>query len=307
MGRKLINEIGNRYGLLIVIDKTKDKNNKTIWVCKCDCGNLKNVRGSDLRNNKISCCGPGCPLKFTRNANFKDLTGLRFGKLIVISFKCINNNHKSVWHCKCDCGNECDILGAHLINGSTKSCGCLHRIKMQNLLSNDLIGKQFGKLTVIKKTYNKNQHLMWQCKCQCGNIINVYGKDLTSNNVQSCGCIQSSYEMKIYDILKKLKINFKKEQSFPDLISQKKRRLRYDFSIIKNNKIIGLIEFQGDQHFKPIEHFGGEQEFKKRQLHDKMKYEYAIKNNLPLLYLTKDDNLEMKIKQFLNEVEYNEV
>ena len=35
-------------------------------------------------------------------------------------------NHYARWHCKCDCGNECDVLATHLTRGNIKSCGCLN-------------------------------------------------------------------------------------------------------------------------------------------------------------------------------------
>ena len=53
MANQLINELGNRYGLLTVIGSTKDKNNKTVWVCQCDCGNIKILRGHDFYEKEI--------------------------------------------------------------------------------------------------------------------------------------------------------------------------------------------------------------------------------------------------------------
>lgn len=60
-----------------------------------------------------------------------DLTGQKFGKLTVLyriqGIRTKNGVSKPVWHCKCDCGNECDVAGMHLRSGHTKSCGCLHK------------------------------------------------------------------------------------------------------------------------------------------------------------------------------------
>lgn len=64
--------------------------------------------------------------------NRKDLTGERFGKLIVIRFegyKVFNDGHKrSKWFCKCDCGKEITVMGGALTSGNTKSCGCSRHI-----------------------------------------------------------------------------------------------------------------------------------------------------------------------------------
>lgn len=51
----------------------------------------------------------------------KDLTGKRFGKLVVIG----QDTKQYYWLCKCDCGNTTSVNGAKLNNGHTKSCGCL--------------------------------------------------------------------------------------------------------------------------------------------------------------------------------------
>jgi len=56
---------------------------------------------------------------------FIDLTGQRFGKLLVIDRAGINNERKATWRCRCDCGNEHTTIGKSLRNGNTKSCGCL--------------------------------------------------------------------------------------------------------------------------------------------------------------------------------------
>ena len=57
----------------------------------------------------------------------KDITGMRFGRLVAIEPSHISKYGKWVWKCKCDCGNECLALAATLLNGGTKSCGCLNR------------------------------------------------------------------------------------------------------------------------------------------------------------------------------------
>lgn len=58
--------------------------------------------------------------------SIKDMTGLRFGRLTVISPTKKRDAHGVVyWLCKCDCGNDAVVNGTNLRKGSTKSCGCL--------------------------------------------------------------------------------------------------------------------------------------------------------------------------------------
>lgn len=59
-------------------------------------------------------------------AALKDLTGQRFGRLVVLERAENNRYGKTRWKCRCDCGNERVIEGNSLRMGTTKSCGCLH-------------------------------------------------------------------------------------------------------------------------------------------------------------------------------------
>jgi hypothetical protein len=69
---------------------------------------------------------------------YKELTGKRFGKLLVVKLAYVKN-YRSYWHCKCDCGNEC-IVNSHNLGKHTNSCGCIkiERVRMMN-------AKHFGR------------------------------------------------------------------------------------------------------------------------------------------------------------------
>ena len=58
--------------------------------------------------------------------HYKDLTGQRFGKLLVNEIHDRDERGLVVWECQCDCGNIVFVRGTYLINGKTTSCGC-HR------------------------------------------------------------------------------------------------------------------------------------------------------------------------------------
>ena len=124
------NLIGQQFGNLIVIDQDTDyifpSTGRLVprWKCKCECGHVFTVINNNLTNGRI----PKCP-KCKSNA-FKDLTGQKFGKLIVIrrASDYESKDGKEVqWVCKCICGNpeEITVTRSHLITGHTKSCGCL--------------------------------------------------------------------------------------------------------------------------------------------------------------------------------------
>lgn len=52
----------------------------------------------------------------------------------------------------------------------------------------DIMGEKFGKLTVIKRSYNKNHRVRWLCKCECGKETIVDGANLRRGSTKSCGC-----------------------------------------------------------------------------------------------------------------------
>lgn len=57
-------------------------------------------------------------------SRLKDLTGQRFGTLVVQS-RAPNKRSWTMWNCHCDCGKDVIAYSTHLIRGNSKSCGCL--------------------------------------------------------------------------------------------------------------------------------------------------------------------------------------
>jgi hypothetical protein len=117
-----------------------------------------------------------------------DLTGQRFGRLVVLEDSGERLGVRKVigWKCVCDCGNEKIINGFSLKTGSTKSCGCLNI----ELIRKDISNERFGRLVAINPTdERKDGSVIWECLCDCGNFKNVKVKNLTQGDVKSCGCL----------------------------------------------------------------------------------------------------------------------
>ena len=70
---------------------------------------------------------------------------------------------------------------------------------------------------------------------------------------------------------------------FFNLVSDLGNPLRFDFAIFDNNKLILLIEYDGEQHFKWLKGWQTKEEFEKLQYHDQLKNTYCKNNNIPLL------------------------
>ena len=124
----------------------------------------------------------------------KDLTGQRFGKLTVI--KMVEGVRPITWLCKCDCGKFVKVRRGNLVNGSTRSCGCLR--------ADDLTGKRFGKLTVLSR-YGTDKHgnATWKCRCDCGNETIAQAEDLKRGLTKSCKCGYEENKHNFGDRIKK--------------------------------------------------------------------------------------------------------
>ena len=188
--------VGNKFGRLVVIDKAEPRvrpNGAKIryWKCLCECGAIKEVDTMSLTHGTTKSCG--C---WKREKSRKDLTGQRFGKLIVTRFEGVGkrNDGKKYcnWLCKCDCGNETIIQTSYLTSGETKSCGCLQPEKAKHHYE----GTRFGKLTVIREDgRSKNGCVIWLCRCDCGNEYRTTSTYLRRGYSTSCGCETKSKQI----------------------------------------------------------------------------------------------------------------
>jgi hypothetical protein len=165
---------GQVFGKLTVIKRAQNsKDNRVCWLCSCECGNQKVIRGKDLSNGKTKSCKQ---CKFLK-------PGERFEKLVIVNMITEKTDlHRYDYNCKCDCGKYTIVQGSHLRSGHTTSCGCIR-------LLNDLTGQRFGNLVVIKRRIDKEYvGTYWICSCDCGNKIETKSDYLTSDGPKSCGC-----------------------------------------------------------------------------------------------------------------------
>lgn len=129
-----------------------------------------------------------------------NLIGQKYGKLTVIERGENNKRGNTRWICKCDCGKEVTKLGYDLTHGKTTSCGCgKGQPGKIDSKRQDLTGKRFGKLEVIKldEDNTSNGIVCWICKCDCGNIKSVRAGNLRTGHTKSCGmCNRSQNKIK---------------------------------------------------------------------------------------------------------------
>jgi len=129
---------------------------------------------------------------------YKDITGERFGRLIVIAPSGTDKHNKKLWLCKCDCGKEITTRGSRLRAGRVRSCGCLALEKqsqpkgkrgLREKTKNKYIGRKYGNLTVID-VLKDDDVIYFGFKCHCGGTGISSKRNFDKGCVKSCGCIK---------------------------------------------------------------------------------------------------------------------
>ena len=93
------------------------------------------------------------------SGHVRDLTGQRFGRLVVVerATEANDKNGNTMWLCVCDCGKGINARGSNLTSGKTKSCGCLRREYYESLK-----GRRYGNLHA-----NRKEETMKVTICDC--------------------------------------------------------------------------------------------------------------------------------------------
>ena len=158
---------------------------------------------------------------------------------------------------------------------------------------------QFG-YELLEEEY-KNSSTLMKMKCPKGHIIYKSISNFYAGHRCNC-CNNHQCEQAIEEILNRYNIEFLREYRFEDC--KDVRTLPFDFYIPDLNI---CIEYDGEQHFTPID-FGGkgkefaEQKFKTQQIRDKIKTEYCKNNDIKLIRIPywEFNNVGNILKQELN-------
>lgn len=213
----------------------------------------------------------------------KQIQGERFGKLVVLNMtddRDVNGN--IIWECQCDCGNKAYYPSAWLVENKVVSCGCVgkNNLLLGRKLRHDLTDEVFGKLTVLHRCENVkckdgSEATQWVCRCECGRLTKVTSGNLTTGNTKSCGFCnnKSKGELKIESILKQHNISFVREKRFDSC--RYKNKLSFDFYIDDSY----CLEYDGRCHFG----INSIWDFEYAQLRDKIKNQWCVENNMPLI------------------------
>lgn len=199
-----------------------------------------------------------------------------------LEYKCPNGHINTMNYTDFRCGNRC---------GDCCKNKKLTIEKVKKFFENK-------KCILISDTYVNSKSLL-EYKCPFGHITSTTYDSFLHGTLCS-DCSQSNGELATKLYLEKLKLKFTPEIKFEQCKNE--RYLPFDFYV--NDQFI--IEFDGIQHFKSIDFFGGEEALKKRKLHDKIKTNFCFDYHIPLLRISYDcikdiptliDNFIIQIKK----------
>lgn len=224
--------IGKKFGMLTVESVVVSNGSKSKLFCRCDCGGNKVVPYVQLKNGQTRSCG--CLKRKsiqkwnevgkakTRELLADDVSRRKYLSVTESLSKNSTTKHKGVSTYR-DKDGQIKSYRAYIvvdgkqIHGGTfqtlqDAIDCRQRLeekyfqplidKVKSAKTNgeNLTGKIYGRLVAISPTEKRvNGRVVWHCKCECGNEVDVPSSYLTSGEIQSCGCLRKEKLKDIYD------------------------------------------------------------------------------------------------------------
>lgn len=206
--------------------------------------------------------------------------------------------------CRClVCNTEWEVRAGSLIAKRLRGCPTCgrksardSRSKSKEQFIEDL--KKVNDKLVVEGEY-VNTHTLIDVRCTIHNVVFSRMPCNLLNKTATCPmCAKGNWktEKLVGNVLKELNITAQPQHKFPGCKGQRKHLL-FDYYLPDYNV---AIEYDGEQHYYPIDYFGGEKGFKRRKEYDKIKTNYCLENDIRLIrvpYYKKDNLKEYLISQ----------
>lgn len=125
-------------------------------------------------------------------ARTKDLTGARYGRLVVME-RAGSKNERATWLCRCDCGGEKVVAAQELSKGSTRSCGCLAQEQRKQAAQRQCHGFSRANMMSERKTW---ENMIARCYYPKHRSYWAYG----AKGVTVCAQWRESFEQFVRDM-----------------------------------------------------------------------------------------------------------
>ena len=184
-----------------------------------------------------------------------------------------------------------------------KKANSLKYCKTHERFLEEVFEKVGNEYTVLSK-YIKNDVKIKMQHNECGNVFEVMPSHFISKNGTRCPhCNSSKGETRIRKYCENNNIKFKTQYKFKEC--KNKKELPFDFAFFNRDKLLCLVEYDGQQHFEAVECFGGKKAFQYRQKCDKIKNDFCIEKGIELIRISYkvenvEEYLENQLKQLNN-------
>lgn len=275
---------GDEYTVL-----SKYINNKTKVLIKHNiCNHEYEVTPSNLLRGKRCPKCYGTPQK-TTNQFIEEVYNLVGDEYIVIGEYITAETKIDILHKKC--GHQFSMVPRNFLSGQRcPRCAGNKKKTHEEFLKEvyDLVKDEY----IVMESYKNTNSKIKMMHRSCNTIFEVTPKHfLKGQRCPRCSC--SKGEQKIIELLEKYNINYIHQFSYDDCIY--KQKLKFDFAIFdnENENLKFLCEFDGEQHFRPVDYFGGKEGFYESKKRDNIKNKYVLDNNISLIRIPywKYDNI----------------
>lgn len=152
------------------------------------------------------------------------------------------------------------------------------------------------RLTVLGQYITGEHRILVRCG-ECGHEWSPVARRLYKRGCPQCW--YSKGEVLIERILNDNCISFLRQFCFDDLKSPSGGRLRFDFAVMRGGGLSHLIEYDGVQHYRPLNHIGGDERFKKQKINDGLKDTYCLERNIRLVRIPYTDFSRISLEMLL--------
>lgn len=291
-----VQELAEKNPMVEVIGQYIDNQTSILHKCKID-GNEWMIKPNNILHGK------GCPvchhrklgdmLRKTHDKYIQEL--LNINSHIKVLEQYIDSKTPILHYCEIHDTLWRSSPDSVLHGGGCKEC---HYVKVRDKLRRSheeyvgSLNKINPDIEVIESYINAKTPILHKCK-----IHNIIWRTQPCHILEGHGCplCNASYgEKQIEQWLCNHNVEYMPQKTFNDCKDQ--RVLPFDFYLPLYNI---CIEYDGEQHFRPVDFFGGEAGFKQRKLHDAIKTEYCKNNNIRLLRIPYFKNIEEELENFL--------
>lgn len=284
-------KLGNQGSIYLhdIIDNQKCKPRKAYFICG-QCGKMYIAPIKKVKAGHVctQCGHVNTGLKKKKNLHPGDI--LNQGGSIFIKDLGI---HGYYHYALVECGYCHSIYKADIhkvINSNHMCCACKSQraaLARRKYNPGDILTASNGNIFLFAKEIHtdsygrKGQFVLLDSNYkQCGKPFVAMLASVLHGNAN--GKAMSIGESNFNNALQRLHLNFDTQYSFSDLVGDYGTKLRFDFAVFIQNKII-CVELDGIQHFQPVNRFGGKESFIRNKRYDTLKNEYCSKHNIPLI------------------------